>query len=250
MFQEGKDDLSPITTKKPPNYLNHLRIILAELLGTSFLVFLSCLGSCVSMQGTDISSMHTSFTAGLAVATVIQTFGHISGAHVNPAVSINALIVNQITWSQLPSYLVAEVVGSLAGAGLFAAVTKSEYLVQSGGNGVCVNSISNDITPLQGLCVEILLSTIMNLAICASWDVRNSDKLDSVSLRIGLLVVVLNLAAGVYTGASMNPSRSFGPAIISGDYKNHWIYWVGPISGAMMGSLIYKIFFTQDKKKQ
>ncbi|XP_066153739.1 aquaporin AQPAe.a-like isoform X2 [Euwallacea fornicatus] len=239
-----------IPSKKRPTCRDHLTVILAEFFGTSILVFLSCTGSCVGMQGDSMSSMHTSFTAGLAVAAVIQIFAHVSGAHVNPAVSINALILNQITWYYFPSYFIAQVLGSLAGAGLFYIVTKREYLgIQSNGHGMCVNSLSDYISPLQGFMVEICLSIILNLAICASWDARNSNKLDSVSLKIGLLVVVLNLGGVAYTGASMNPSRSFGPAVLSGDYQHHWIYWFGPIIGAIIASIMYKLFFA-DKKRE
>ncbi|XP_048518403.1 aquaporin-4-like isoform X2 [Dendroctonus ponderosae] len=220
-----------------------------EIAGTAIIVFLSCMGSCFGIQGDQVFSMHTSLTAGLAVATAIQTFGHLSGAHVNPAVTLNALIVQEIKWQFLFSYIGAQVVGSLIGAGIFAAVTNDASLgIQADGNGVCVTAVNNDITVLQGLAVEVLLSAILNLAICASWDARNSDKIDSVSLKIGLLVAVLNLGGGAYTGASMNPCRSFGPAVLSADWNNHWIYWTGPIVGALIASGLYRFMFWENKK--
>ncbi|KAH1004905.1 hypothetical protein HUJ05_005670 [Dendroctonus ponderosae] len=209
-----------IAAKEPSSVLwKHLKIAMAEFLGTAIIVFLSCMGSCFGIQGDQVFSMHTSLTAGLAVATAIQTFGHLSGAHVNPAVTLNALIVQEIKWQFLFSYIGAQVVGSLIGAGIFA-----------------------------GLAVEVLLSAILNLAICASWDARNSDKIDSVSLKIGLLVAVLNLGGGAYTGASMNPCRSFGPAVLSADWNNHWIYWTGPIVGALIASGLYRFMFWENKK--
>lgn len=250
MFKDDKDEIVSKTKIKPPKFWDHVTIALSEYLGTTFLVFLSCMGACFGMQGAGISSMHTSFTAGLAVAAVIQTFGHLSGAHVNPAVSLNALIVNQITLLHLPSYIIPQLLGSISGSAIFEGVTNNDFLgIQDNGNGVCVNSVHDKISVWQGLAVEVVLSIILNLANCASWDARNSDKLDSVSLRIGLLVVVLNLGGGVYTGASMNPARSFGPAVFSGDYKNHWVYWVGPILGSLIASLIYRMVFLRNKVK-
>ncbi|CAG9769771.1 unnamed protein product [Ceutorhynchus assimilis] len=244
---EKSYDMVIETRIRPPTYWDHITIALAEFLGTTTLVFLSCMGSCFGIQGA-VSSMHTSFTAGLAVAAVIQTFGHISGAHINPAVSLNALVVNQIGWQHLPSYVIPQILGSLSGAALFVSITNSEHLeIQAGGHGICVNGINENITITQGLFVEILLSIILNLANCASWDARNSDKLDSMSLKIGTLVVVLNLGGGAYTGASMNPARSFGPAVWSGDYKNHWIYWVGPVGGSLIASFTYKFVFLKNK---
>lgn len=251
MFEDEKDEIVSESRSKPPQFWDHVTIALAEYLGTTILIFVSCMGACLGMQGEDrISSMHTSFTAGLTVAAAIQTFGPISGAHINPSVSLNALIVNQISWLHLPSYIIPQLLGSLTGSALFEGVTNSDFLgIQSNGNGVCVNSVNDHISVWQGFAVEIVLSIILNLANCASWDPRNSDKLDSVSLRIGLLVVVLNLGGGVYTGASMNPARSFGPAVFSGDYKNHWVYWIGPTLGSVIASVIYKTAFLRNRSK-
>ncbi|XP_060517382.1 aquaporin AQPAe.a-like [Cylas formicarius] len=213
----------------------HLIVGLSEYFGTTLLVFLSCVGCTFGIQG-NVSSMHVSFTAGLAVAVAIQTFAHLSGALVNPSVTIAALVMGQITWTEVPTYLITQVLGSLTGSGLHFVVTNDDHL----NDGVCVNLVNPSITVWQALAMETILSIILNLAICASWDERNSDKLDSVSLRIGLLVVVLNLGAGAYTGASMNPSRSFGPAVFSGNYTDHWIYWVGPTLGALFAATVYR----------
>lgn len=250
MFEDEKDEIVSASQTKQPTIWDHITVAVAEYLGTTFLIFLSCMGACFGMQAAGISSMHTSFTSGLAVAGVIQMFGHLSGAHVNPAVSFNALIVKQISWIHLPSYIVPQLLGSITGSALFVGVTNSDFLgIQDNGQGVCVNAVNDKISVWQGLAVEILLSIILNLANDASWDARNSDKLDSVALRIGLLVVVLNLGGGVYTGASMNPARSFGPAVFSGDYKNHWVYWVGPFIGATIAGVIYRILFLRKRIK-
>ncbi|KAL1512973.1 hypothetical protein ABEB36_002468 [Hypothenemus hampei] len=248
MLEDLKDTMVESKVQKL-TYWGHISIGTAEFLGTTFLVFLSCLGACRGMQGDGMSSMHASFAAGLAVTVAIQIFAHISGAHVNPAVTLNALIVKQIGWYHLPTYLLSQVLGSLSGASLFVSVTNTKYLeIPDDGNGVCVNAIHDDLTVFQGLLVEILLSIILNLAICSSWDARNSDKLDSVSLKIGLLVVVLNLGGAVYTGASMNPCRSFGPAVLSGDYTNHWVYWIGPIVGAAIAAVTYRVLYLKNFK--
>ncbi|XP_050294527.1 aquaporin AQPAe.a-like [Anthonomus grandis grandis] len=245
MFEDLKDEFVNKKDNGRPTIRNHTSTALAEYFGTALLVFLSCMGSCLGIQG-NISSMHSSLTAGLAVTIAIQTFGHISGAHINPAVSISALIVKQIEWIQLPLYGIAQLLGSLSGAGLFAAVTNND-LIPDGMGQSCVNKINENISIYQGILTEFLLSLIMNLAICSSWDPRNNDKQDSVPLKIGLLVAALNFAGGVYTGASMNPARSFGPAVVSNNFANHWVYWLGPTLGAVTAAIIYRVFFTRNK---
>ncbi|XP_030744972.1 aquaporin AQPAe.a-like isoform X2 [Sitophilus oryzae] len=247
-FPHKTDEIVKNPKAKRTTLWDHFGIALAEYFGTTTLLCLSCMGGALGIQGV-LSSMHTSFTAGLAVTVAIQTFAHISGAHINPAVTLNALIVDQITWRQILNYIIPQLLGSISGAAIFVAVTNSEALEFIGGRGVCVNTINTSITVWQGLAVEIVLSIILNLANCASWDARNSDKTDSVSIKIGLLVTVLNLGGGAYTGASMNPARSFGPAVMSGDFKDHWVYWVGPVAGSLIASIIYKMVYLRKKSK-
>ncbi|XP_076255082.1 aquaporin AQPAe.a-like isoform X1 [Rhynchophorus ferrugineus] len=243
----GTYEIIEKTKSKPPTIWTHLTIALAEYLGTTTLIFLSCTG-CAGIQG-EQSRMHGIFAAGFAVTAVIQTFGHISAAHVNPAVSLGAVVVQQITWKYLPSYIIPQLLGSLTGSALFKTVSNQIHLLGDDGRGVCVNKINSEISVGQGLAVEIILSIILNLANCASWDARNSDKGDSVSIRIGLLVSVLNLGGAAYTGASMNPARSFGPAVLTGDFKDHWVYWIGPTIGSLIAATIYRTIFLRYQRK-
>ncbi|CAH1955840.1 unnamed protein product [Acanthoscelides obtectus] len=190
-----------------------VNIALAEFLGTASMLFLVCTGCTSGIQGT-ISSLHLSLCSGLSVMAAIQMFGHISGAHINPVVSLAALMVDEISYLEIPVYIVSQVLGCLAGCGL-----------------------------QKALGVEIILTTILVLAVLATWDKRNGNNMDSVALRIGFLVGVLNLAAGSYTGASMNPVRSFGPAVWSNDFRSHWVYWVGPTIGSLIATITYKYSF-------
>ncbi|KAJ8920892.1 hypothetical protein NQ315_015685, partial [Exocentrus adspersus] len=227
--------------KKRPRKLDYLYIALSELIGTAILLFLNCMGNTMGIQGA-ISSMHVSFNSGLAVTAVIQIFGHVSGAHVNPAVTLSAFILNEITPVQVPLYLIPQIVGCIMGVGLQLLVTPRQH-INVVGHGVCVTAPHADITDWQALGIETILSAILVFSVCASWDSRNSDKTDSVPLKIGLVVGVLNLAACAYTGASMNPVRSFGPAVWSSDYSSQWVYWVGPTIGSLIATYTYKYTF-------
>ncbi|KAH1024485.1 hypothetical protein HUJ05_003960 [Dendroctonus ponderosae] len=112
--------------------------------------------------------------------------------------------------------------------------------------GVCSPGINPGITPLQGFLVEFLATLILALVCCGVWDQRNSDKHDSVAIRFGLAIAVLALAAGPYTGANMNPARSFAPALFNGDWKDHWVYWLAPLSAGFVGAFIYRLIFAKD----
>ncbi|CAH1185864.1 unnamed protein product [Phyllotreta striolata] len=227
------------------------RIILcaAECGGTAILVFLGCMG-CVSSlaAGGSIPHEQISFTFGLAVMAAIQVFGHVSGAHINPAVTVAAATLGDIPLLQVPIYFVGQFLGALLGFGLLWVVTPDVHL----GNqmvfgvkqpGVCSPVVSPNISAGQACFVEFLLTLILVLVCCGVWDARNRDKHDSVSLRLGLAVAVLAMAGGPYTGANMNPARSFVPAMFNGDWQAHWVYWIGPLAAGFVGGVIYRLIF-------
>ncbi|XP_056635561.1 uncharacterized protein LOC130444459 [Diorhabda sublineata] len=230
------------------------RIVLcaAEIGGTAILLFLGCLGCVNSLaSGGFIPHEQISFTFGLAVMVAIQVFGHISGAHINPIVTVAAATLGDLPLIQVPIYFVGQLIGSLLGFGLLLVVTPevnvgNVYNNITGikiGSGVCSPGLHPNITTGQGLFVEFLLSLILVLFCCGIWDRRNKDKHDSVPIKFGLAVAVLAMAGGPYTGANMNPARSFAPALLNGDWNNHWIYWIGPLAAGFVGGLLYRLIF-------
>ncbi|VEN40386.1 unnamed protein product [Callosobruchus maculatus] len=170
-------------------------------------------------------------------------FGYISGAHINPVVSLAALMVDEISYLETPVYIVSQILGCLTGCGLQKMVTPLQHESQNPERGICVNAPHETLTDWEACGVEIILTTIMVFAVLATWDKRNGNNMDSVALRIGFLVGVLNLAAGPFTGASMNPVRSFGPAVWNNDFRSHWIYWIGPTLGSLIATITYKYSF-------
>lgn len=107
----------------------------------------------------------------------------------------------------------------------------------------CVTDLHPDLTAIQGLLLEGISTGILMLVACAVWDHRNVKNTDSVPLRFGLTVAALALAFGPYTGCSMNPARSLAPAVWNNQWSHHWIYWFGPIGGALLSSFMYKVIF-------
>ncbi|XP_053561000.1 aquaporin-5-like [Bombina bombina] len=209
------------------------RAIFAEFLGTLLFVFFG-LGSALSWPSSLPSVLQIALSFGLAIGTMVQTLGHISGAHLNPAVTVAFLVGSQISLCKAVFYILAQMLGAVAGAGLLYEFTPSAV------RGIlAVNMLSNDTTPGKGVAVELFLTMQLVLCIFGTTDSRRTDNVGSPSLSIGLSVTLGHLLGIYFTGCSMNPARSFGPALITGQFTYHWVFWVGPIVGGIFASIIY-----------
>uniref|UniRef100_A0A8C5LTS1 Aquaporin-5 n=1 Tax=Leptobrachium leishanense TaxID=445787 RepID=A0A8C5LTS1_9ANUR len=209
------------------------RAFVAELLGTLLFVFFG-LGSTMAWPTALPTILQISFTFGLGIGTIVQTMGHISGAHLNPAVTFAFLVASQISVFRAISYICAQLLGAVAGAALL-----YEFTPESVHGSFGVNEPNNNTTEGQAVTVEIILTLQLILCIFASTDNRRNDNVGSPSISIGLSVVLGHLVGIYFTGCSMNPARSFGPAIIVGNFSEHWIFWIGPLVGGTIASLIY-----------
>lgn len=225
-------------------------LFLSELAATAILVFLGCMGCVTAIRGNDTSHQQISLIFGLAVMVSVQVFGHISGSHINPVVTVAAATLGNISLIQIPIYFVGQFIGALLGFGLLLAVTPAGMIshVNSANEtiGICSPAINENILVSQGFLVEFMISFILALVCCGVWDAKNSDKHDSVAIRFGLTIAVLALAAGPYTGANMNPVRSFAPALFNGNWKNHWVYWIAPLTASFIAALFYRLAFTKE----
>ncbi|XP_043263283.1 aquaporin-like isoform X1 [Colletes gigas] len=224
---------------------NIVLVALAEMIGTSMLVLMGCMG-CVGSLGVIPSHFQTSITFGLAVMVVIQSVGHISQAHVNPAITVGAIVLGKKTLSEGLIYLLSQMIGAIVGFGILRLVTPSDHLTAKGVaelDSFCVTDLHADLSAIQGLLLEGISTGILMLVACGVWDKRSVKNTDSLSLRFGLTVSALALAFGPYTGCSMNPARSLGPAIWNNQWTHHWIYWFGPIGGALLSAFMYKTTF-------
>ncbi|OCT93023.1 hypothetical protein XELAEV_18016089mg [Xenopus laevis] len=210
-----------------------LRPLFAEFLGTLFFVLFG-LGSTLSWPTAFPSVLQISLTFGLAKSTMVKTLGHISDAHLNPAVTLAFLLGSHISILKAALYILVQVLGAVVGAGLLYEFTPSNLHGNFG-----VNLPSNGTTPGQGVAVEAFTTMQLVLCIFATTDIRREDNIGSPSISIGLSVTVGHLLGIYFTGCSMNPARSFAPALITGNFTHHWVFWVGPMTGGIVASLIY-----------
>ncbi|XP_077185018.1 aquaporin-5-like isoform X1 [Paroedura picta] len=210
------------------------RAVFTEFLATLIFVFFG-LGSALKWPSALPSILQISLAFGLAIGTMVQTFGHISGGHMNPAVTIAFFVGNQISFLRTLFYVVAQLVGAIAGAGILYGLTPANVR----GN-LAVNGLSNNTSAGQGVVVEMILTFQLVMCIFASTDSRRRGNVGSPALSIGLSVTLGALVGIYFTGCSMNPARSFAPAVVTGRFTSaHWVFWVGPICGGILASLLY-----------
>nr|XP_020821742.1 aquaporin-2 isoform X1 [Phascolarctos cinereus] len=229
------------------------RAVCAEFLATLLFVFFG-LGSALDWPQAHPSVLQISLAFGLAIGTLVQTFSHVSGAHINPAVTVACLVGCHVSFLRAIFYVAAQILGAVAGAALLqeltapdirgdlginvflpCSVTGIHFLTLSG----LLEELSNNTTVGQGVTIELFLTLQLVLCIFASTDDRREDNVGSPALSIGFSVALGHLLGINYTGCSMNPARSLGPAVVVGKFDDHWVFWVGPLVGAILGSLIY-----------
>lgn len=203
----------------------------AELVGTYALVTAGCGAIMIDKTSGALTHVGVSLTFGLIVTVMIAAVGHISGAHFNPAVTIAFALARHFPARDVLAYVGAQLLGAVAGAltlqVLFGSVANLGATVPAG-------------SALQSLGLEILLSAVLMFVIIAvATDTRAAGQL--AALAIGATVALNALWGGPISGASMNPARSFGPALVAGIWRDQWVYWIGPIVGAALGAAIYQL---------
>ncbi|XP_066591929.1 aquaporin AQPAn.G [Prorops nasuta] len=217
--------------------------LFAEALGTFLLVLIGC-SSCIKWAaGEDVSILRIAFTFGLAVASLAQALGPVSGCHVNPAVTIGLLVSGNCALLKALCYIVCQCCGAIAGAAVLNAT------IPSGGvtNGFGLTTLGDGVQPVQGILMEAIITFLLVLVVHAVTDPKRSDVKGWAPLAIGLTIAVSHMAAVPFTGSSMNPARSLGPAVIMSFWSNHWVYWTGPLIGALVAGGLYRMGFRAAK---
>ncbi len=212
---------------------------LAEMVGTMVLVLMGC-GTAVSLNcGADTASVvGTALAFGLAVVAMAYTIGGISGCHINPAITLGALLAKRISGKDAAMYMVFQVVGAIIGSALlyaFVSCSGVEALGTKTGANSCVNECG-------GLLVEIVLTFIFVLVVLGTTDEKKGAG-NFAGLAIGLSLVLIHLVGIHYTGTSVNPARSVGPALFEGGVALNqlWVFIVGPFVGAALAAVVWKI---------
>lgn len=170
------------------------------------------------------------------VAVMISAGFRISGGHLNPAVTIGLCAGGNITVIRSILYWIDQLLASVAACALLNFVT--------GGLTTPIHSLASGVGSVQGVILEIILTFSLLFTVYATIVDPKKGNLDGLGPTLTGLVVGANImAGGPFSGASMNPARSFGPAFVSGNWTDHWVYWVGPLIGGGLAGFIYENFF-------
>ncbi|XP_072935990.1 aquaporin AQPAe.a [Epargyreus clarus] len=212
------------------------RALLAEFIGNLLLNLFGC-GACINIsQGSnaapDIVLIALAF--GLAVFAAVSAIGHVSGGHINPAVTAGLASVGRVKPARAVLYVIVQCAGAAAGSSLLKAFTPDKVAGKLG-----VTGLGTDVTQLQGFGIEFFLGFVLVFVVCGVCDPNKADSKATAPLAIGLTVTLGHLLAVDYTGSAMNPARSFGSALVANEWSDHWVYWAGPVAGGVAAALLY-----------
>jgi MIP family channel proteins len=210
----------------------HLRgALLAEFIGTFFLVFAGTGAIAVDAVTHEVTHVGVSLVFGLVITVLIYAFGHISGAHFNPAVTVGFWALGEFPGRRVPLYVAAQLLGAIAASGGVLAL-----FGRSGSLGITMPQGA----PAVSLFLEVLMTFLLVIVIFGS-AVHGKAVKSFAGLAIGGTIALDALFGGPISGASMNPARSLGPAIVSGMWSAQWIYVAGPLFGALLAVGAYRL---------
>jgi len=236
MWRENHNPLNAFT-------LFALRQYLAELVGTALFVFAGT-GSVVGLQAKDGldsagSNVAIALAFGFGIAAMVYATANVSGGHLNPAVTIAMMVTSNKNLTKGLFYIISQMIGAIIGSGLLAAATRKD---DWGPVDLGITKLGDGISQARGFLMEAIITFMLVFTVFGTvkMDLSSTSMGRLAGLSIGLSVIMGHFVALSFTGASMNPARTFGPAVISGYWEDHWVYWVGPIVGGVLAGLLFQ----------
>jgi len=212
------------------------KALAAEFISTFALVFAGVGAIAVdSMIGGKSGLVGVALAHGLVLAVMISATMAISGGHVNPAVTIGAWVAKKIDTVNAIGYILAQCLGAVVAAFLIKFVIPTDTLIAV---HMGTPELGNGISVSQGIIAEIVLTFFLMFVVYGTGIDRRAPKVGG--LFIGLAVTLDILVGGPISGAAMNPARHLGPALMGGPTDLIWLYWIGPVAGAVLAALVYK----------
>ena len=207
----------------------------AEFVGTFALIFVGAGAVLVAAPSLGAGNLEVALAHGLVIAVMASAVGHISGGHFNPAVTLGFLVTGRLSPILAGAYWIAQFGGAIAGAALL----KWIFTGEAQGN-LGAPAVGPGIEPEAALIIEAILTFFLVWVIFATAaDPRGTFK-SIAGLAIGLTITFDVLLAGPLTGGAMNPARAFGPELLSNDWNDFWIWYVGPFAGGVLGAIAYE----------
>lgn len=227
-----------------------MRRAVAEFVGTFALIFIgagSIVASVAALGDTGAGFLvAVALAHGLVIAVMVSAVGHVSGGHFNPAVTIGAWVTQKIGGGDAVVYVLAQLVGGIAGAGLLRVALPQELWqrVSLGTPGI------GPVSAGQAVLIEAVLTFFLLWVIFASAVDLEGTFGKIAGLAIGFTITLDILMGGPFTGAAMNPARALGPALVGGYWSDQWVYWVGPIAGGVIAAAAYDLLILRQRSPE
>ena len=214
--------------------MGKLRPCIAEAIGTFALIFVGI--GAIKAAGSDLLAV--ALAHGLTIAVFVSATGHISGGHLNPAVTLGALVGGKIRPVNAVLYWISQLAGASLAAYVCCALFNREVVVAG------TPQLGSGVSSLQGIAIEAILTFFLVFVVYGTAIDARGPKIGG--LAIGLTITLDILFGGPLTGAAMNPARVFGPALVAGFWSNHAVYWLGPLLGGAAAGGAYRALFLRE----
>ena len=207
-----------------------MKKLVAEFVGTMMLVLLAC-GVAVA---TGANTVATSLAFGLVIVAMAYSIGNVPGCHINPAVSVGMAAAGKMTWRECLEYVIAQILGAIAGAALLGVILRDFSVLGANGYDGTV------VTVWIALLVEVILTFVFVLTILGVTDKKENGHVTGIV--IGLTLTLVHLFGLHFTGTSVNPARSIGPALLQGGtaLSQVWVFILAPLVGGILAALFYR----------
>ena len=215
--------------------------LVAEFIGTFTLIFIGVGCICAdqyihSVNGGNVGLLGIAAAHGLAIGIMVSAVGHISGGHLNPAVTMGFWVTKRISTFDAISYWIAQLLGGAAAAYLIVAIVPDTVWRPV---GLGTPDLTADFTRFHGMLLEAVTTFFLVFVVFATAADAKGAFNKIAGFAIGLTITMDALFAGPFTGAAMNPARAFGPALAAHHWTNHLVYWVGPLFGGVIAGVLY-----------
>lgn len=215
--------------------------LVAEFIGTFTLIFIGVGSICADQyihatSGGSLGLLGIAVAHGLAIGIMVSAVGHISGGHLNPAVTIGFWVTKRISTLDAIAYWIAQLLGGSAAAFLIAAIVPDTVWRPV---GLGTPDLAADFTRAPGIALEAVTTFFLVFVVFATAADAKGAFNKIAGFAIGLTITMDALFAGPFTGAAMNPARAFGPALAAHHWTNHLVYWVGPLLGGVVAGVLY-----------
>ncbi|XP_066521414.1 aquaporin-8a.2 [Hoplias malabaricus] len=229
----------------PPNSFERvIQPCIAELVGTTFFVFIGCVSVIEDVEATG--RLQPALVHGLAVAVLVACMAEISGSHFNPPFTIGVFLCGGIQLSKAVLYIISQLIGGVLGAAMSKVMTSRENYMNA--TGAAFTIVKSDQELGAAIFAEVAMTCLVTMVVLLG-AVNGKSKSPLVPFMVGCTVIINILAGGEVSGTCLNPARALGPALMAGYWTYHWVYWVGPITGGLIAAALIRLLLGDEKMR-